>query len=77
MCFTHQGQAAPAAKGGGHSSMRRKDREDTNYHFAIINLLALIRPIFTLIHAVLNREGLKFTEVSCEGRVKYFLGFNW
>lgn len=53
---------------------RRKEIAATNCHFAIINFLELIWPIFMLIHAVLNREGLKF-KVSSKGRVKYFLGF--
>lgn len=62
---------------GGASPIRRKEIAATNYNFAIINLLALIWPIFTLIHAVLNREGLKFTKMSSTGRVNYFLGFIW
>lgn len=31
---------------------------------------------FHVLHAVLNREGLKFTKVSSKGRVIYFLGFD-
>lgn len=58
----------------GQGFARQKEIAATNYNFAIINLLALIWPIFTLIHAVLNRERLRFTEMSNKGRVNYFLG---
>lgn len=62
---------------GGPSPTRRKEIAATNYHSAISTLLAPIWPIFTVIHAVLNGKGLKFTEVSRKGRLEYFLGFGW
>lgn len=73
-CFTHWGQAVLAVQGGVPLPMKRKEIADTNYHFAIINILALIWPILTLMH-VLNRERLKFTMVSSKSREKCFLGF--
>lgn len=77
-CVLHDGaRLSWQLRVGGSSPTRRKDIAATNYHFAVINLLPLIWLIFTLIHAVLNREGLKFTKVSSKGRVEYFLGFGW
>lgn len=74
MCFTYWGQAVLAAQGGEPLPMKRKQIADTNYHFAITNILALIWPIFTLMD-VLNRKGPKFTMVSSKSSEKYFLGF--
>lgn len=74
LCSTHWGQALLAAQGGVPLPMKRKEIADTNYHFAILNILALIWPVLTLMH-VLNREGLKFTMVSSKSSEKYFLGF--
>lgn len=69
LCSTHWGQALLAAL-----PMKRKEIEDTNYHFAILNILERIWSVLTLMH-VLNREGLKFTMVSSKSSEKYFLGF--
>lgn len=74
MCFTHWGQALLTAQGDASLPMKRKETADTNYHFAIFNILALIWPILTLTD-VLNREGLQFTTVSSKSSEKYFLGF--
>lgn len=77
-CVLHAGaKLSWQLRMGGASSTKRKEVAATNYHFAVIKLLALIWLIFMLIHGVLNQEGLKFTEVSSKGRVKYFLGFGW
>lgn len=46
-CFTYWSQAVLAAQGGEPLPMKRKQTADTNYHFAITNILALIWPIFT------------------------------
>lgn len=73
-CFTHWGQAVLAAQVGVPLPMKRKEISDTNYHFAIINILALIWPILKLMH-VLIMERLKFTMVSSKSREKCFLGF--
>lgn len=75
-CVLHAGDGLSwQLRVGRPSPMRRKEVAATNYHFAILILLALIWLIFTLIQAVLNGEGLKFAEVSSKGRVEYLLGF--
>lgn len=70
MCFTHWDQALLAAQGGMFLPKKRKEIADTNYHFAIFNILALVWPIWTLTHF-----WIKFTMMSSKNRGKYFLGF--
>lgn len=72
--FHTLGSVLLAAQGEASWPMKRKEIADINYHFAILNILALIWPILTLMD-VLNREGIKFTTVSSKCSEKYFLGF--
>lgn len=68
MCFTHWEQALLAAQGGVPLLKKRKEMADTNhYHYAILNILTLIWPIWTLMHV-----WTKFTMVSSKSSGKLF-----
>lgn len=71
--FHTMGPGSPGSSMWG-ASAHEKERADTNYHFAILNILPLICPVLTLMHG-LNREGLTFTMVSNKSSEEYFHGF--
>lgn len=69
-CVSHTGtRLSWQLRVGVSLPKKKKEIADINYYFAILNILALIWPIWTL-----RRVWIKFTMVSSKSSGKYFLG---